>query len=79
MFEGKDDVGEKIPSLRCNRLWHCKCAIDPLNTGDRLNERRLPYPDSLHAHRIDQMGVTTRFPILPTVFGQIFLTQPGFF
>jgi hypothetical protein len=58
MFESTDDVGEKIPSLRCNRLRHCKCAIDPLNTGDGLNECKLLYPDRLQAHRIEQMGVT---------------------
>lgn len=71
MFESKDDVGEKIPSLRCNRLRHCKCAIDPLDTGNGLNERRLLYPDSLQAHQI--------FHFPPPAFGQIFLTQPRFF
>ncbi len=62
MFERKDDVGEKIPSLRCNRLRHCKRAADPLNACDWLNECRFLDPDSFQAHHIDQMGVTHQIP-----------------
>ncbi len=58
MFERKDNVGEKITSLWCNRLRNCERAVDLLNAGDGLNECRLLYPDSLQLHRIDQMGVT---------------------
>ncbi len=72
MFEREDEVGEKVPGLWCDGLWHCNRAVDPLNTGDVANDCGILYPDRLQPIASIKWAYPTRFPIFTLPFARFF-------